>query len=104
MQPVAASASSASAFISSVPLVQVASASVYPSASGASQVLITRRPEEMLPEVDARLTQNMWDMTTTGFGLAVGGAAGHVPGAIVGGAVGYVWGRVRWHQAHRDTS
>ena len=64
--------------------------------------MISRRPEEMLPEVDARLTQNMWDMTTTGFGLAVGGVAGHVPGAIVGGAVGYVWGRVRWHQVHRQ--
>jgi hypothetical protein len=86
-----------SASLSAVPLVHVASASVYASA-GASQVIVTPRPESPVPTVDTSLSKNMWDLATTGTGVTIGGAIGHVPGAFVGGAVMYAWGQVRWRQ------
>jgi hypothetical protein len=86
-----------SASVSAVPLVHVASASVYAS-GGASQVIVTPRPELPVPSVDASLSKSTWDLTTTGAGVTIGGAIGHVPGAVVGGAVMYAWGQVRWRQ------
>lgn len=92
-----------SASVSSVPLVHVASASVYAS-RGASQVIVTPRPESPVPTVDASLSKSTWDLTTTGAGVTIGGAIGHVPGAVVGGAVMYAWGQVRWRQVqNKDT-
>jgi hypothetical protein len=85
------------ATLSTVPLVHVASASVYAS-GGASQVIVTPRPEWPVPTVDASLSKNAWDLTTAGAGVTIGGAIGHVPGAVVGGAVMYAWGQVRWRQ------
>jgi hypothetical protein len=92
-----------SASVSSVPLVHVASASVYAS-GGASQVIVTPRPESPVPTVDASLSKSTWDLTTTGAGVTIGGAIGHVPGAVVGGAVMYAWGQIRWRQVqNKDT-
>lgn len=85
---------------SHVPLVQVATASVYAGA-GASGVVITPRPGSPMPDIDASLTKNTWDLTTIGVGVGVGAAVGHVPGAIVGGAALYSWGQVRWRQAQK---
>ena len=61
-----------SASVSSVPLVHVASASVYAS-GGASQVIVTPRPESPVPTVDASLSKSTWDLTTTGAGVTIGG-------------------------------
>jgi hypothetical protein len=92
-----------SASLSAIPLVHVASASVYAS-GGASQVIVTPRPGSPVPTVDANLSKNIWDLTTTGAGVTIGGAVGHVPGAVVGGAVMYAWGQVRWRQVqNKDT-
>lgn len=101
LEPSATAASSASATVTAAPLVHVATASVYAS-GGASQVIITQHPESPLPDVDISLSENVWDLTTTGFGVGVGAVIGHVPGAAVGGFAMYAWGRLRWRQAHRS--
>jgi hypothetical protein len=85
---------------SHVPLVQVASASVYASA-GASGVVITPHPGSPMPDIDATFTKNIWDLTTTGVGVSIGAAFGHVPGAVAGGAVFYAWGQMRWRQTQK---
>lgn len=100
LQGAAASASSASATLSAIPLVQVASAAVYPSA-GPSQVSITPRADSPLPDVDVSLAENAWDLATLGTGFGVGYAFGHLPGGVIGGVGCYLWGRVRWHQVQR---
>jgi hypothetical protein len=85
LHPAAAAASSASAHITTpavlqisaseavsvtatdsvVPLIQVASAAVYPSGGG-SQVVMTPRPDSPLPGVDVSLAENAWDLATLG--------------------------------------
>ncbi len=85
---------------SHVPLVQVATASVYAGA-GASGVVITPHPGSPMPDIDATLTKNIWDLTTTGVGVGIGAAFGHVPGAVAGGAAFYAWGQVRWRQTQK---
>jgi hypothetical protein len=97
----AAASSAASASVSVVPLVRVASAAVYPSATG-PQVVITPRPESSVPQIDVSLSENAWDLTTLTAGIAAGGLAGHAPGAVLGGVVTYAWGRWRWLQTHRS--
>jgi len=74
---------------------------VYPSTTGASQVVVTPGRGPLSRQVEARLTRDLWDMSTTGFGIAVGGAVGHLPGVVVGGAVGYGVGRWRWHMINK---
>jgi hypothetical protein len=86
--------------VSHLPLMQVASASVYASA-GASQVVIAPRCHSPVPAIDAGLTKNTWDLTTTGVGISIGAAVGHGPGALVGGALLYAWGQVRWRQVQK---
>ena len=124
LQPTAAATSGASAIVStpvfiepraeatsgasltlSAPLVQVAGTAVYPT-EGASQVTISPRQGSAVPEVDIRLTKNMWDMTTTGFGIAAGAAIAQRPGAIIGGFGMYGLGYLRWRyvQRKRDSS
>jgi uncharacterized protein (DUF2062 family) len=85
------------AYFGGTPLVQAASASVHASA-GASQVIITPRPDSVVPSIDVSLSENAWDLATIGTGIAVGSVFGHLPGAVVGGVVLYAWGRVRWRQ------
>jgi hypothetical protein len=85
------------AYFGGVPLVQVASASVHASA-GASDVVVTPRPDSAVPSIDVSLSENAWDLTTIATGVAVGSVFGHVPGAVVGGVALYAWGRLRWRQ------
>ena len=83
-----------------VPLIQVASAAIYPSAGG-SQVVMTPRPDSPLPGVDVSLAENAWDLATLGTGFGVGYAVGGLPGGVVGGVGLYAWGRVRWSQVNK---
>ena len=100
IQPDVAGATSGASAIVSTPLVHVASAAVYPTV-GASQVVISPRQGSPVPEVDIRLTKNMWDMTTTGFGIAAGAAIAQRPGAIIGGFGMYGLGYLRWRYVQR---
>ena len=57
----------------SSPLLQVGGRAIH-LMSGPSQVARTPRPDSAVPEVDIRFTRTMWEMTTTGIGLAAGSA------------------------------
>lgn len=63
---------------------------------------MTPQEGSLLPQLQARVTKDMWDMSTTGLGMAFGGAVGHIPGLVIGGAVGYGVGYVRWQYLHRS--
>jgi hypothetical protein len=88
------------------PLIHLGSASVYPGV-GASQVIVSQRPDAVIPEVQARVTRDAWDMGALGVGLAVGDTVldhlplGHIPGVVIGAAAGFAAGRVRWWWVHR---
>ena len=82
-------------------LVQVASAAIVRGTAGAPQIVVTPRPESPVPELEIGLSENIWDLTTTGVGVTVGAAVGHLPGAAVGGFALYAWGRWRWRHVQR---
>jgi hypothetical protein len=84
----------------SAPLIEMAGTTVYPT-TGASQVVISPRQGSAVPDVEASLSENVWDMTTTGLGVGIGAVFGHIPGAVVGGVGMYAWGRLRWAQVQR---
>ena len=85
--------------VASQPLVQIGGSAIYPTAPPSPPVVIQQKAGSALPDVG--LSENMWDLATTGAGITIGGIIGHVPGAIVGGGVCYAWGRVRWHQVQK---
>jgi hypothetical protein len=53
-----------------------------------------------VPEFEIGLSENIRDLTTTGVGVTIGAAVGHVPAAIGGFAL-YAWGRWRWRHVQR---
>ena len=63
------------------------------AAANPTEVSIERRIVSGVPDV--RLGKNVRDMGTVGFGLMLGGAFGHLPGALIGGAVFGLWGQWR---------
>jgi uncharacterized protein (DUF2062 family) len=81
-------------------LVQVPSAVVRATA-GAPQVVVTPRRDSPVPEVEISLSENIWDLTTTGVGVTIGAVIGHLPGAVIAGVGMYARGRWRWRQVQR---
>ena len=70
------------------------------AAAAAPSVTVTNATDALLPNVDVSLTQNQWDLTTFGFGFAIGFAVGHLPGAFAGGVGAWGWGRWRWRRVY----
>jgi hypothetical protein len=86
----------------SPPLVQVVGGSaIYPTTGASPPVVISHHSGSALPDVS--LSENAWDLTTSGIGVAVGAVIGHAPGAVVGGAAAYAWGRWRWTQVQKKS-
>ena len=64
-------------------LVQVPSAVVRATA-GAPQVVVTPRRDSPVPEVEISLSENIWDLTTTGVGVTIGAVMAVEPAADCG--------------------
>lgn len=80
-------------------LVRAGTARVLASAA-APEVRVTSKADSVVPGLDLSLTENQWDLATFGFGLGIGLAVGHLPGAFVGGVSSYAWGRWRSRQVN----
>jgi hypothetical protein len=61
-----------------------------------ARTIDVERGASPVPKVDVGLTKAAWDLTTSSAGVTIGGAIGHLLGAVIGGAILYGWGQWRW--------